>query len=55
VSRKIRITGYRFDKAGKVVPCDKHLNVSLRLKQRSSKRVRAGKRVTVAKPTASTV
>jgi hypothetical protein len=31
-------------KAGKLVPCDKHLNVSLRLKRHVSKHMRAGKR-----------
>jgi hypothetical protein len=44
MSRKIPIKGYRVDKARKLVPCDKHLNVSLRLKRRGSKHIRAGKR-----------
>jgi hypothetical protein len=40
LTRRIKITGYRVDKAGKLVPCLKHLDVSTRLKRQSSKRVR---------------
>jgi metallophosphoesterase superfamily enzyme len=46
VTRRIVIkSGYRLSKDGRrLVVCDKHLNVSLRLKQRGSKKTRAGKR-----------
>jgi hypothetical protein len=44
VTRVIRLpVGFRLDKAGKVVRCTKHLDVSARLRQRSSKRVRVVK------------
>ena len=36
--------GWRLDKAGKLVKCTKHLDVSTRLKVASSKRVRVGRR-----------
>ena len=43
-SRHIVIrSGYRLSKDGRLVPCDRHLNVSLRLKRRASKRVRVAK------------
>jgi hypothetical protein len=38
--RIIRLPGFRLDKAGRLVRSTKHLNVSPRLKQASSKRVR---------------
>jgi hypothetical protein len=38
-------SGYRVSKDGRrLVPCDRHLDVSTRLKRRGSKRIRAGKR-----------
>ena len=44
MTRRIFIkSGYRIDKAGRLVPCDRHLNVSLRLKRRASKRIRPAK------------
>ena len=48
MTRRIAIKGYRIDKAGKLVPCLKHLSVSDRLKRQSGKRVR------VARPIART-
>ena len=36
---RTRVTGYRI-KDGKLVPCNKHLDVSARLRQRGSKKVR---------------
>jgi hypothetical protein len=42
VTRRIKITGYRL-KAGKLVPCLKHLDVSTRLKRQASKRIRPAK------------
>ena len=42
--------GFRVDKAGKVVRCTKHLDVSTRLRQRASKRVRVVKRKPPARP-----
>jgi hypothetical protein len=33
-------TGFRVEKAGKVVKCTRHLDVSARLRQRASKGVR---------------
>ena len=36
----IRITGYRLDKAGKLVKCSAHKDVSARLRERHSKKVR---------------
>jgi hypothetical protein len=44
MARIIRLpAGFRVDKAGKVVRCSKHLDVSARLRQRSSKRIRVMK------------
>ena len=43
MSRKIPLGKGFAIKNGQVVKTDHHLNVSLRLKQRGSKRVRAGK------------
>jgi hypothetical protein len=40
MTRQIRISGYRIDKAGKLVKDAKHLDVSARLRQRGSKRMR---------------
>jgi hypothetical protein len=45
MARKIAIKGYRVDKAGKLVPCYKHLPVNLRLQKQVSQRVGAGKSV----------
>jgi hypothetical protein len=42
--RKITISGSRIDKAGKLVPDQRRLSVSQRLKQRNSKRVRVAKK-----------
>jgi len=53
MTRIIRLpVGFRLNKAGKVVRCTKHLDLSSRLRQRSSKRVRAvkGKPTGVTKP-----
>ena len=36
--------GWRLDKAGKLVRCVKHLDVSTRLKVQASKRVRVGRK-----------
>jgi hypothetical protein len=41
--RSIRIPGFKLDKAGKIEPDQKRLPVNVRLKQRSSKRVRVKK------------
>ena len=50
---RTRVTGYRI-KDGKLVPCNKHLDVSARLRQRGSKKVRVvRKRLTM--PAASRV
>jgi hypothetical protein len=38
--RRIRIAGYRLDKAGRLVKCSAHRDVSARLRERSSKRIR---------------
>ena len=43
MTRRIKITGYRVDKAGKLVPDYKHLPVNIQLQKRASKRVRSGK------------
>jgi hypothetical protein len=43
---RIRIPGYRLDKKGKLVPCNKHKDVSARLRERGSKRVRVVRRGT---------
>lgn len=40
MSRPIPIKGYRLDKSGKVVKTTKHLDVSTRLKQAGSKKIR---------------
>ena len=53
MTRIIRLpVGFRVDKVGKVVRCTKHLDVSARLRQRASKRVRVvkGKPAGVTKP-----
>jgi hypothetical protein len=41
--RQIRIAGYRFDKAGRLVRDGRRLDVSARLRQRVSKRVRVAR------------
>ena len=43
MTRRIKITGYKVDKSGKLVPCFKHLPVNLRLQKQSSRRVRVAK------------
>lgn len=45
MSRPVRLKGFRVDKHGRVVRDERRLDVSTRLKQRASKKVR------VAKPT----
>lgn len=40
MTRPIRILGYRLDKAGKLVKDQRRLDVSARLRQKASKRVR---------------
>lgn len=42
--RAIRLKGFRLDKAGKVVRDQRRLDVSTRLKQAASKRVRVVRR-----------
>jgi len=38
---KVQLRGYRLDKTGKkLVPCNKHKDVSARLREKGSKRVR---------------
>jgi len=44
--RKVKIPGYRLTKEGKLVKDQKRLNVSQRLQQASSKRIRVAKRGT---------
>jgi hypothetical protein len=43
--RRIAIPGYRVNKDGKLVKRPAKMDVSKRLRQRSSKRVRVGKRI----------
>jgi hypothetical protein len=43
MSRRIKITGYRVDKAGKLVPDYKHLPVNVQLQKRASKRVKVSR------------
>ncbi len=40
----IRIAGYRLDRAGRLVPDQRRLDVSARIRQRASKRVRVARR-----------
>jgi hypothetical protein len=42
--RVIRLKGFRVDKAGKVVRDQRRLDVSARLRQRASKKVRVARR-----------
>lgn len=42
--RQIAIKGFRLDKSGKVVKSAKHLDVSTRLRQAASKKVRVVKK-----------
>ena len=42
--RRTKVTGYRLDKAGKLVPCNRHRDVSARLRERGSKKVRVVRR-----------
>jgi hypothetical protein len=42
--RRIRLPGFRLDKHGKPVRDDRRLDVSTRLKQKSSKKVRVAPR-----------
>jgi hypothetical protein len=50
MSRKIKLGQGFAVKDGRVIKTDHHLNVSLRLKQRSSKHIRAGKRALASVP-----
>ena len=50
MTRRIAIKGYKLDKAGKLVPCYKHLPINIQLQKRASQRVRADK---AAKPAIS--
>src|SRR5215470_19542522 len=43
MARRIAIKGYKLDKAGKLVPCYKHLPINIQLQKRASQRVRADK------------
>lgn len=43
---RIKVKGVRVDKAGKLVPCSKHKDVSARIRERASKRVRVKRHVT---------
>jgi hypothetical protein len=45
--RRIAIPGYRVNKDGKLVKRPAKMDVSKRLRQRSSKRVRVGKRISI--------
>ncbi len=38
------LKGFRLDKSGQLVRCQKHLDVSARLRQKNSKKVRVKKR-----------
>jgi len=42
--RKIRIPGFKLDKAGRPVPDERRLDVSTRLKRKAGKRVRVIRR-----------
>jgi hypothetical protein len=46
VTRQINLKGYRLSKDGKLIKTVKHLDVSARLRQRSSKRVRVARKGT---------
>ncbi len=42
---KVQLRGYRLDKTGtKLVPCNKHKDISARLRERGSKKVRVVRR-----------
>ena len=41
---RIKIPGYRIGKDGKLKPCTKHLDVSARLRQRGSKKIRVARK-----------
>lgn len=43
MTRKIRIPGYKLSKSGKLVKDQSRLDVSARIRQRESKRVRVSK------------
>lgn len=45
MTRRIHLKGFRL-KDGKLIPCSKHKDVSARLRERNSKRVRVKKRGT---------
>jgi hypothetical protein len=49
LSRCIRIAGYRLDRTGKLVKCSKHKDVSARLRERSSRKIRVVRTQKVAK------
>ena len=42
--RRTKVTGYRLNKAGKLVPCNRHKDVSAQLRERGSKKVRVVRR-----------
>jgi hypothetical protein len=44
MTRKICIPGFRLTKDGKIIKSDKHLDASARIRQRSSKKVRVGRK-----------
>ena len=44
--RQVKVKGFRLDKDGRLVKETKHLDVSTRLKQKNSKRVRVARRGT---------
>jgi hypothetical protein len=44
MTRQINLKGYRLSKDGKLVRNERRLDVSARLRQRSSKRIRPAKR-----------
>jgi hypothetical protein len=46
MGRVIQIRGYRFDRHGRLVPDQRWLSVSTKIRQRKSKRVRATRRKT---------
>ena len=44
MTRPVQLRGFRLDKAGRVVRDERRLDVSARLRQRGSKRVRVAKK-----------
>ena len=46
MTHRIAIKGYRLDKSGtKLVPCNKHKDVSARLRERGSKKITAKRKI----------